>query len=124
MILALESGATLVNTSFGSPSLDAARALEDPVRRLLDAGLVVVAPATAHGLPCYPGLLPGVQAVIADPVLERRDPPLHQPRDGHDFWRASPHPRDLPHLPRQANLTGDSLAAANLAAWLTRPSTA
>ncbi len=49
--------------------------------------------------------------------LERGAPEL-RPSGSTELWYASPHPRDLPNLPRAANLAGVSMACANLTGFL------
>ena len=53
-----------------------------------------------------------------------RDSPELRPSGSTQLWYASPHPRDLPNLPRTANLAGVSMAAANLTGFFASRTTA
>ena len=77
----------------------------------------VVAPATASGIPCLPGVLHAVDAVVADPN-QPRGTPRRQRHGDREVWFASPEPPpDLPGLP-PGIVRGDSLAVAEVTAWL------
>jgi len=105
----------VVNLSFGTTSLKAAAELEGGVTSLLDAGIRVVAPAFANGLPAYPGQQRGVDGVVANPSLPRGAIDLVGEGD-HVLWSASPYPRRLQGLEVHRNLRGESLATAAVSA--------
>ena len=107
----------LVNLSLGTPRADWNEQLAELVSAAAARGVELVAPAAFDGLPCYPGCLPGVSGVLMDARLPRERPELRE-EPGHRFWYASPYPRDLPGLPRGANLAGVSMATANLTGYL------
>jgi len=116
---AATSGCPFVNASLGLPALDERDRVADAVRELLATGARLVAPATAHGLPCLPGSLPGVDAVVADANLPRHAPVLRRQAE-RAFWFASPlPPPGVPGLP-PAHVFGDSLAVANVTGFLAR----
>jgi len=109
----------LLNLSLGTALPSYQQALEELLRAGLDRGVRMVAPASLSGLPSYPGVLAGVDAVIDDPS-RARDAPVRQRRGDREYWFASPYPRDLPGLPRARNLSGISLATANVTGSLAR----
>src|SRR6185436_13290106 len=76
-------------------------------------GITVVSPAVQQGLPSLPGCLADYAGVMVDARLAREAPEL-RPDGARSLWFASPYPRDLPGLPRGHNLSGISLAAANV----------
>ena len=109
----------LINLSLGTTRNDWNEALVGIIARLHEHGITLVSPATAGGLPSFPGSLAGVTGVLMDATLPRERPELRETGE-HRFWYASPYPRDLPNLPRGANLAGISMAAANLTGYLAR----
>jgi subtilisin family serine protease len=119
--------ADFVNASLGITDLAAQDCLAEPVADLVATGCRLIAPATSLGLPCFPGSLPSVDRVIADPNLDRQQPELRQ-HAGRSYWFANPlPPAGILGLPIE-RIRGDSLAVANvtgvlaarLAATLTR----
>jgi subtilisin family serine protease len=119
---AAAQGVAFANASLGLPALDDRELVAAAVRDLLAAGARLVAPATAHGLPCLPGSLPGVDAVVADANLPRRAPVLRQ-QGARAFWFASPlPPPGVPGLP-PTHVFGDSLAVANVTGFLAAAAT-
>ena len=113
---AIESGVNWVNLSLGTTRPSESPALEKLLERGKELGVGVVAPAQVGGLPCFPGALEGCHGVLADDSLPRQKPERRSHGDG-KMWFASPRPRDLPGLPAAANLSGVSLAAANLTGY-------
>src|SRR5262249_58626537 len=96
---AATNGVALANASLGLPALDDADLIADAVRDLLASGARLVAAATAHGLPCLPGSLPGVDAVVADANVPRQAP-VRRAQGGREYWYASPlPPAGVPGLP-------------------------
>lgn len=116
---ALECEPALVNLSVGTTRRSWAEPLAELVLRATDRGVTIVAPATAGGLPSLPGCLPGVTGAMMDANVPRERPELRESGSSR-LWYASPYPRDLPDLPRAANLAGVSMAAANLTGFLAR----
>lgn len=114
---ALASAPAFVNLSLGTTSLRHRAALERLVARAAAAGTRLIAPATYGGLPCDPGNLPGVEAVVADPNVLQLLPELR--RHGERWlWFASPlPPRNLDGT-RPLLARGDSLAVATVTGCL------
>lgn len=116
---AIREGFQLVNLSLGTTRHDWVGALEERIGRAQQSGTAIVAPATFQGLPSFPGSLAGVHGVLMNARLER-EAPTRQSHGERDYWYASPYPRELPNLPRESNLVGVSMSAANLTGWLAR----
>ena len=114
---ALDLEPELINLSLGTTQQSWRGELEDPITRAVSAGVAILSPAAHGGLPSLPGCLPGVTGVLMDADLERGAPELRV-SGSTELWYASPHPRDLPNLPRTANLAGVSMACANLTGHL------
>lgn len=116
---ALSLGPAVVNLSLGTTSLRHRPALEACCRAALALGTSLVAPASYGGLPCDPGVLAGVEAVVADanvlPMLPER-----RPYAGRWLWFASPLPPRDPDGVRRLVARGDSLAVAAVSGWLSR----
>jgi subtilisin family serine protease len=114
---AATQGVAFANASLGLGALDDPDLIADAVRVLLASGARLVAPASAHGLPCLPGSLPGVDAVVADANVPRQAP-VRRRQGERAFWFASPlPPPGVPGLP-PAHVFGDSLAVANVTGFL------
>lgn len=116
---AITWGPDLVNLSLGTTLPTFAERLAELVESGAQRGARIVAPASMSGLPSYPGSLSGVEAVAEDPSRPR-DEPVRERRGDRDYWFASPYPRDLPGLSRVANLSGISMATANVTGYLAR----
>ena len=114
---AIDEGVDWINLSLGTTRPSRCDDLEKMLERASDAAIGVVAPAAIGELACYPGALPGCYGVLVDDSLPRAHPQQRPHGDG-KMWFASGRPRDLPGLPRGANLSGVSLAAANLTGFL------
>ena len=119
LALALEWGPRFVNMSLGTTEERWKKDLEAIGAAAAKLGIEVVSPATHGGLPSYPGSLEGFTGVIMDASLPRNRPE-RRASGGRTWWYASPYPRELPGLPRSANLAGVSMAAANLTGFLVR----
>ncbi|MEE2711405.1 MAG: S8 family serine peptidase [Planctomycetota bacterium] len=104
----------LINLSLGTPSLEWKDGLANLLRAASMSGSRIVAPADFQGLPSYPGSLDGADGVVADQAMERGAPA----RAG-GWWRASPHPREIPHIER-SRWSGSSFAVANVTGFLAR----
>ena len=116
---AIDSGFDLVNLSLGTTRRDWVAPLEERIAKASERGTHLVAPATFQGLPSFPGSLQGVHGVLMDASVER-EAPVTKSHGAREFWYASPYPRELPNLPRESNLVGVSMSAANLTGWLAR----
>lgn len=109
----------LINLSLGTTSLRHREALAAVVAAARANGTRLVAPATYGGLPCDPGNLPEVEAVVADANVLPAVPEL-RPHAGRLVWFASPlPPRDADGL-RRLRARGDSLAVAAVTGCLLR----
>ena len=107
----------LVNVSLGILDASAADALAQAILRLRQQGCRVVAPLTANGVPCLPGTVAEVDAVVADPACARGSP-RQEPHGQRTVWRASPEPPPgIPGIPPTL-IRGDSLAVAEVSAHL------
>lgn len=109
----------LVNLSLGTTSLRHRAALERLVAQAAERGTRIVAPASYGGLPCDPGSLAAVEAVVADPNVAPAWPEL-RPHGGRLVWFASPLPPPGPDGTRTLLARGDSLAVANVTGCLLR----
>ena len=114
---ALAADVSLINLSLGTTDPSHADALSEIVSQCVARSIRLIAPADSGGLASYPGVLPGVDGVYADPSLDRAAP-IRRPHQGRPFWFASPFPRSLPGLDRSRNLSGVSFAVANVTAFL------
>ena len=114
---AIAEGVDWINLSLGTTRPSRCEDLQKMIERASEAAIGIVAPAAIGELACYPGALPGCHGVLADDSLSREQPEQRPHGDG-KVWFASGRPRDLPGLPRDANLSGVSLAAANLTGFL------
>jgi len=118
---ALSLSPVLVNLSLGTTSLRHREALTSWLLAARERGSRLVAPASYGGLPCDPGNLAGVEAVVSDPNVLPMLPEL-RPHGGRLLWFASPlPPRDAEGL-RRLTARGDSLATACVTGWLLRRS--
>ena len=116
---AIDAGVHLVNLSLGTTSLRHRSALLALVERARQRQVRIVAPASYGGLPCDPGNLPGVEAVVADPNVLPTLPELR--RVGDRFvWFASPMPPPDADGIRRLLARGDSLAVAAVTGCLLR----
>ena len=113
----IAAGATIINLSAGVSAFDAPNALIQAVELLLESGVTLVAPASCDGAYSFPGCMEGVEGVVADPGLKRGEPE-QRIHEGRSFWFASPLPRDLPGLAQSRNLSGVSMAIANVTGYL------
>ena len=116
--LALDHGAQLVNMSLGTANQDHEAALMAAVRRLLSAGVKVIAAGEQDGVRWLPGSLPGVWAVSLDWTLPREECQTSTDASGARTFRASGYPRPIPGVPPARNLKGLSFAVANVTGWV------
>ena len=116
---AIDAGVRIVNLSLGTTSLRHRQELQRLVDRARARGVRIVAPASYGGLPCDPGNLAGVEAVVGDPNVLPTLPELR--RIGERFvWFASPLPPPDPDGIRRLLARGDSLAVAVVTGCLVR----
>lgn len=116
---AVEYHPAVVNLSLGTTSVRYRTALQERLRRLTEAGGRLCCPASYGGLPCDPGNLPGVEAVVGDANLLPQWPEL-RPHGGRLLWFASPLPQRHPDGSRPLAARGESLAVAAVSGVLLR----
>jgi subtilisin family serine protease len=109
----------VINLSLGTVNDSYAEMFTAAVARASEQGIVLVAASEANGRPCYPGCLPGVFAVEADPECPRDRCRLIE-RDGRILIQASGYPRPVPGVPPEHNLQGISFAVANASGLVVR----
>lgn len=102
---ALEAGADILNLSLGTHNPDHAARF---------AALLTKECRWVSAAGAYPGLVPGVLAIEADPRLPRDQVTCLAP----GRYAASPYPREIPGVPRERNLHGVSFAVANFTGLL------
>lgn len=120
---AVAEGCTLVNLSVGTANEVHVPLFEAAIRRAAERGVLIVAAAGAREAPWFPGSLPGVVGVVADPACGREDLRMIA-LGGRRFVAASPHPRPIAGVPVQRNLAGVSFAVANVTGLLAQALTA
>jgi subtilisin family serine protease len=111
---ALTADVAVVNLSLGTTDVSFRGELRRLIDRAAAVGVRVVAPASAAGLACDPGALPGVDAVVADPNVMPALPEL-RPVGERRIWFSAPTP-----VQRTMRARGESLACAYVSAWLLR----
>ena len=116
---AVNMGAPLINCSLGTTSLR----YRDRLQQLVDLGRKhgarIVAPASYAGLPCDPGNLLAVEAVVADANVLPEMPEMRR-HGARLVWFASPLPPRDADGGRKLIARGDSLAVAAVTGWLVR----
>lgn len=110
---ASERGHRLVNLSLGTPNDFREAELAPAVARAVDRGSLIVSVHEHEDRLWYPGSMPGVVGVIADPDQPRENVTVVA-RDGGPVLRAAPYPRPIPGVPLDRNLNGISFAVANV----------
>lgn len=116
---AVQLGIPLINVSLGTTSLRYRKQLEQIVTLGRSKGTRLVAPASYAGLPCDPGNLHDVEAVVADPNVLPQMPELRR-HGSRWIWFASPLPARDADGGRKLIARGDSLAVAAVTACLLR----
>lgn len=116
ILRAAAEGCGFVNVSLSVPRGPGDDVLAMACRWVLDAGCVIVTSARPDRPDGLPAALPGVHAVTADDTLAFGEVREH----GALRFVASGRPRDLAHVPRDANLAGHSFACARVLVHLAR----
>ncbi len=116
---AITLGVPLVNVSLGTTSLRYRDKLIEIAERGRANGVRIVAPASYAGLPCDPGNLPQVEAVVADPNILPQMPEMRM-HGKRLVWFASPLPPRDASGGRKLLARGDSLAVASVTGCLCR----
>jgi subtilisin family serine protease len=117
---ALTLRAHVVNLSLGTQNPEHEEALTAVVRRLRDAGTIVIAAGEQAGVRWLPGSIAGVWAVTLDWSVPRDSCWLDRlDQDGASF-RASGFPRPIPGVPPEKNVKGLSFAVANVTGIVAR----
>lgn len=116
---ALTLAPDVVNLSLGTTSLRHRRDLAELVAAARAGRTRLVAPASYGGLPCDPGALADVEAVVGDPNVPWQTPEL-RPHAGRLVWFASPLAAPDANGVRRLTARGESLAVAAVSGWLLR----
>jgi hypothetical protein len=101
-----------VNLSLGTPNDFRAAELAPAIERAVEAGTIVVSAHRHDDRLWYPGSMEGAVGVVLDREQPREDVEVVE-IDGRRVLRASPHPRPIPGVPPERNLSGISFAVAN-----------
>lgn len=117
---AIAAGATIVNMSLGTQNGDHEAALDAALRRVREAGAVVIAAGEQDGVRWLPGSLDGVWAVTLDWMVPRDRCKLERLNASGAKFRASGYPRPIPGVPPERNLKGLSFAVANVTGIVAR----
>ncbi len=107
ILRAAVEGCTFINLSLGVPPGPGVHAIRSACAAALDAGCVLVASTRPGRAGWLPAAAAGVHVASADDSLEPGVVRVSRLQLG-----ASGHPRDLAHIPREANLWGHSFACA------------
>jgi len=117
---ALTLRAHVVNLSLGTQNPEHEEALTAVVRRLRDAGTILIAAGEQAGVRWLPGSIAGVWSVSLDWSVPRDSCWLDRlEQDGASF-RASGFPRPIPGVPPEKNVKGLSFAVANVTGIVAR----
>jgi hypothetical protein len=114
---ASERGCRIINLSLGTPNDFREAELEPAVARAVHRGSLIVSVHEHEDRLWYPGSMPGVVGVIADPDQPRESVAVVA-RKGGPVLSAAPYPRPIPGVPLDRNLNGISFAVANVAGVL------
>ncbi len=110
---ALDHQADFINLSLGTPNEAHCERFRPLIERSSRIGSQIISARTMNGKPCFPGALPGVIGVEADPAI-----PRDEIRYSDGIATASPYPRPIPGVPPEKNLHGVSFAVANVTGFL------
>jgi subtilisin family serine protease len=117
---ALALPARIVNLSLGTQNPEHEPALRDMVRRLSDAGAIVIAAGEQDGIRWLPGSIPGVWSVQLDWSVPRDTMKIVRLSQHGASIRATGFPRPIPGVPPEKNLKGLSFAVANVTGLVAR----
>lgn len=109
---ATERGIRLVNLSLGTRNKLREPELAPAIERAVAAGTIIVSAHEHEDRLWYPGSMPGVVGVVADPDQPRDTVTVVDLPRG-SALRASPYPRPIPGVPPERNMHGISFAVAN-----------
>jgi subtilisin family serine protease len=111
---ACELGAGLINLSLGTPRAHRAETLAPALERARDHGTLVVSAFGHEGIAWLPGSLNGAVGVALDPTCPRETIRILPAAAGAAArLAASGHPRPIPGVPPERNVSGISFAVAN-----------
>jgi len=116
---AVQLGVPLINVSLGTTSLRYRQKLIEIAELGRKNGVRIVAPACYAGLPCDPGNLAAVEAVVADANVLPQMPEMRM-HGSRLIWFASPLPPRDADQGRKLLARGDSLAVASVTGCLLR----
>ena len=116
---AAERGASVINLSLGTATMQYREFLEAAVARALARGAIIVAANDDGGVRWLPGCLEDVIAVRADWACERDAYGIEFVED-RPMLSTSPYPRDIPGVSRERNVNGVSFAVANATGFVAR----
>ncbi len=115
----LQNDIQVINLSLGTTNEQHREAFEQMGSRVALHDAVVVSAHSMEATRLLPGTLPGIVGVVAD---ARCDPTGYsiQREEEKTIFGALPYPRDIPGVPREANLNGVSFAVARVSAYIGR----
>jgi subtilisin family serine protease len=115
----LENDIQVINLSLGTTNESHRKSFEQMAARVLQSGSVVVSAYAMKEQYLMPGNLPGILGVVADTDCEPNGYSIRE-QEGKTVFGALPYPRDIPGVPREANLNGVSFAVARVSAYVAR----
>ncbi len=110
---ALDQHADFINLSLGTQNENHRDRFIPLITRASQLGSQIISAHKIGNHPCFPGSLPGVIGVEANPAI-----PRHEIRYSDNLVTASPYPRPIPGVPPEKNLHGVSFAVANVTGYL------
>lgn len=116
---AADRGASVINLSLGTSTMQHRELLEAAVARARAQGAIIVAANDDGGVRWLPGCLEQVVAVRADWACERDAYGIEFVED-RPMLSTSPYPRGIPGVSRERNVNGVSFAVANAAGFVAR----
>jgi hypothetical protein len=120
IIWAADHGCTLINLSLGTAHPASEELLKDAVSHAQNRGALIVSARAYDGIRCSPGRFDDVAGVLLDRQCARDELRLSIDVDGAPVFCASGYPRPIPGVPPERNLSGISLAVANVSGFLAR----
>jgi subtilisin family serine protease len=112
-------GIRLVNLSLGTRNKLREPELAPAIERAVAGGTIIVSAHEHEDRLWYPGSMPGVVGVVADPSQPRDAAAVVELPRGRAM-RTSPYPRPIPGVPPERNMHGISFAVANATGILAR----